>query len=164
MIKASQTCIKHIKSAFFCCTLYHIIWERTFLSVSLYLYNKWIGLLSWQCSALDDFVIRIRFQIPLKGLDTQSQWSGNVSLSLSTGQLSFCSLFCTIGTSRILMLAFWLIEHVKSVSILHNFSWAFQYVNIIITTWPSGMKKATNMIHIQNRSFVYVLYLPFLND
>ncbi len=56
---------------------------------------------------------------------------------------------------------FWLIEHVKSVSILHNFSWAFQYVNIIITTWPSGMKKATNMIHIQNRSFVYVLYLPF---
>ncbi len=36
MIKASQTCIKHIKSAFFCCTLDHIIWERTFLSVSLY--------------------------------------------------------------------------------------------------------------------------------
>lgn len=50
---------------------------------------------------------------------------------------------------------------------LHHLTQAFQYVNISIMTWPSGMKKVINTIHIQNGKqallclqFVYLV----LND
>ncbi len=140
MIKASQTCIKHTKSAFFCCALEHIIWERKCLSVSLYIYYETVNVwATWfrtfpNCLILHDSALLLMillsefsFRFHLKTLTHKV--NGQPTSACYWAPVSSVFAVC----SAPLALAKWLIEHVKSVWSLHNFSWAFQYVNIIIT-------------------------------
>ncbi len=109
---------------------------------------------------------------------------------------SVFAVFHTVNTSRSTLVSFWPIEHVElllnsqwekslwlffswtstrqsqggvemALLILHlNLTWAFQYANIFIRTWPSGVKKVKMVL---KHFFVYrmCIHIPsfaFPND